>query len=80
MHLHFHLHFIDFYGLPNYLGKIRNLDKIDDKFFGILPVQANELDPQIRILLQTTYEAIIDAGNTLECVSSNSNQCVNLFC
>ena len=30
--------------------------------FGITPKQANRLDPQIRLLLEVTYEAIVDAG------------------
>ncbi|XP_017888250.2 fatty acid synthase-like, partial [Ceratina calcarata] len=43
-------------------GKIRNLSKFDEMFFGIHLQQSNAMDPIGRILLETTYEAIIDAG------------------
>ena len=44
------------------MGRIRNIEKFDGSFFGFLHVFANEIDPESRILLETTYEAIVDAG------------------
>ncbi|XP_049273436.1 fatty acid synthase-like [Rhipicephalus sanguineus] len=49
-------------GLPERLGKIRDLSRFDAQFFGIHPRQAHLMDPQMRILLETTHEAIVDAG------------------
>jgi acyl transferase domain-containing protein len=44
------------------MGKLKEIDKLDSTFFGIVPKVADEVDPQARILLETTYEAICDAG------------------
>jgi hybrid polyketide synthase / nonribosomal peptide synthetase ACE1 len=40
--------------------------RFDARFFGITPGEANVLDPQIRLLLETIYEALEDAGQTIE--------------
>ncbi|XP_045164352.2 fatty acid synthase-like [Mercenaria mercenaria] len=50
------------YGLPKRSGKLKDLSKFDASFFGVHPKQANSMDPQLRILLELTYEAIVDAG------------------
>ncbi|KAL4239386.1 hypothetical protein ACF0H5_000203 [Mactra antiquata] len=50
------------YGLPKRNGKLKDLSKFDASFFGVHPKQANSMDPQLRLLLEVTYEAIIDAG------------------
>lgn len=50
------------YGLPRRFGTIKDLDKFDASFFGVHSKQANVLDPQLRLLLESTYEAIVDAG------------------
>jgi fatty acid synthase len=50
------------YGLPTRQGKIPEVDKCDASFFGVHPKQANHMDPMLRILLEVTYEAIVDAG------------------
>ncbi|KAK8773180.1 hypothetical protein V5799_012287, partial [Amblyomma americanum] len=49
-------------GTPERMGKIRDLTKFDAQFFGVNPKQAHLMDPQMRLLLETTYEAIVDAG------------------
>ena len=49
-------------GLPRRCGKIKDLSKFDAAFFGVHPKQANTMDPQLRMLLEVTYEAITDAG------------------
>ena len=46
-----------------YLNNIRGFDA---EFFNISPQEAKAMDPQQRILLQTAYEAIDDAGLRLE--------------
>ncbi|GAB6031065.1 hypothetical protein CHUAL_007876 [Chamberlinius hualienensis] len=51
-----------FLGLPRRHGKLKDLTKFDADAFGINSKHAEEMDPQSRILLETTYEAIADAG------------------
>ncbi|XP_048759235.2 fatty acid synthase-like [Ostrea edulis] len=50
------------YGLPKRSGKLKTLNKFDATFFGVNPKQANRMDPQLRMLLEVTYEAIVDSG------------------
>ncbi|KAI9508881.1 putative polyketide synthase [Russula earlei] len=39
-----------------------DVDKFDHEFFNISPREARSMDPQMRILLHTAYEALEDAG------------------
>jgi fatty acid synthase, animal type len=48
--------------VPKRSGKINNLNKFDASFFSIHNKLANAMDPQARILLEHSYEAILDAG------------------
>ncbi|CAL1678238.1 unnamed protein product [Lasius platythorax] len=50
------------YEMPPRIGKINNIQKLDAGFFNIPASEAHVLDPGIRMLLEHTYEAIIDAG------------------
>lgn len=50
------------YGLPTRSGKLKDISKFDASFFGVHPKQANGMDPQLRMLLEVTYEALVDAG------------------
>lgn len=52
------------YELPTRIGKIKDedLQNLDAEFFKIHQKQAECMDPQMRMLLECTYEAIIDAG------------------
>ena len=43
-------------------GFIEDIDKFDPLFFNISPKEANYMDPQHRIILQTIWHAIEDAG------------------
>ena len=49
-------------GLPTRSGKLKDISKFDAAFFGVHPKQANSMDPQLRMLLEVTYEALVDAG------------------
>ncbi|KAK0397543.1 hypothetical protein QR680_002165 [Steinernema hermaphroditum] len=50
------------YDLPKRHGKLPELKKFDAPFFGVTPKQANFMDPQVRLLHEVTWEAMIDAG------------------
>ncbi|EFN69622.1 Fatty acid synthase [Camponotus floridanus] len=50
------------YGLPSRFGKLKNIHSFDASFFKIPPKQAHVMDQQLRIMLEVTYEALIDAS------------------
>ena len=50
---------------PKRFGFLTCLDKFDANFFSLTPNQANVHDPQIRLLLEVVFEAMIDAGIVL---------------
>ncbi|GFY43993.1 fatty acid synthase, partial [Trichonephila inaurata madagascariensis] len=50
------------YGLPRRLGQLKDISKFDNEFFGVSEKEALFFNPQGRMLLETTYEAIVDAG------------------
>nr|AKG51661.1 fatty acid synthase [Oryzias sinensis] len=50
------------YGLPKRNGKLKDISRFDAAFFGVHPKQANTMDPQLRLMLEVAYEAIVDGG------------------
>ena len=48
--------------LPDRFGFLHCLDKFDANFFGLTSRQAHQTDPQMRLLLEAVFEAMIDAG------------------
>lgn len=50
------------YGLPKRNGKLKDISHFDATFFGVHPKQANSMDPQLRLMLEIAYEAIVDGG------------------
>lgn len=48
--------------IPTRMGVIDNIEKFDATFFGVPFKQTNSMDPQCRMLIETAYEAIMDAG------------------
>jgi fatty acid synthase len=50
------------FSIPERYGQMPDVDKLDADLFGIHPKQANSMEPQLRILLEVAYEAILDAG------------------
>ena len=67
--------------LPRRNGKLKDISKFDAEFFRINPTQANAMDPQLRVLFEVTYEAIIDGGyNPIELRGSQTGVFVgNMF-
>ncbi|MES1159134.1 MAG: beta-ketoacyl synthase N-terminal-like domain-containing protein, partial [Bacteroidota bacterium] len=53
-------------------GFIKDISMFDADFFGISPKEASRMDPQQRLLLEVSYQAIEDAGLSLNDLS-NSN-------
>ncbi len=51
-------------------GFIRDVDKFDPLFFHIPPVEAEFLDPQVRLYLESAWHAMEDAGYTRESLAS----------
>jgi acyl transferase domain-containing protein/acyl carrier protein/short-subunit dehydrogenase len=47
-------------------GFVDGIDQFDPQFFGISPREAPHVDPQHRLLLETAWEAIEDAGLVLD--------------
>nr|AEC04363.1 polyketide synthase [Chitinophaga sancti] len=45
-------------------GFIPDIDRFDPLFFNISPLEAERIDPQERLFLETSYNAIADAGYT----------------
>lgn len=47
-------------------GFLANIDQFDAGFFNVSPLEAKSLDPQERLLLETSWEALENAGKTKE--------------
>jgi fatty acid synthase len=54
--------FTDHPEIPVHLAKLYNINKFDAPFFSVHYKQAQVMDPQCQLLLQKTYEAVVDAG------------------
>ncbi len=47
----------------HFAGLLDDADQFDPEFFGISPREAEYMDPQLRLLLQTAWHALEDAGS-----------------
>lgn len=48
----------------------QDVAKFDAEFFGIKPVEARAIDPQQRLLMETVYEALEDAGQSMNATAA----------
>jgi len=48
--------------IPDRMGTINNVEKFDADFFGLSSELAHTLLPETRLLLECSYEAVVDAG------------------
>jgi polyketide synthase PksM len=55
---------------PSFAGTIPEIDHFDAKFFGISAREAILMDPQHRLFLQCSYNAMLDAGYSPRALSS----------
>ena len=53
-------------------GYFEEVDKFDAEFFGITPREAECIDPQQRIVLETTWDALTDAGIPTDSLSGTA--------
>lgn len=60
-------------------GFINDVDKFDPLFFNISPREADLMDPQQRIFLETCWKAIEDAGYSLRLFLEKTNEKVGVF-
>lgn len=56
-----------------YGGFIDGVDEFDPLFFNISPLEAEKMDPQERLFLQTTWAAIEDSGYSVQSLSKQSD-------
>ena len=48
--------------MNNRMGRIPDFHLFDGDYFGIMGQMVEMLDPQVRLITESTHEAIIDAG------------------
>ncbi|MBF0443347.1 MAG: polyketide synthase, partial [Oligoflexales bacterium] len=56
--------------VSKWCGLLDNVDMFDNQFFNISPREANNMDPQQRILLEETWRCIEDSGVSLSILQS----------
>ena len=65
--------------LSRWGGFIEDVDCFDAQFFRVSPAEVEVVDPQERLFLQTSWEAIEDAGYTPETLTRSKGRRVGVF-
>lgn len=60
---------------PLHAGFLDQIDGFDARFFSISPLEANQMDPRQRLLLQAAWRAIEDAGHAASTLSGRRIGC-----
>lgn len=55
--------FLEYTDIPSRAGLVRTLDRFDHSFFRIHRRQVEKMSASSRILMEKSFEAIVDAGN-----------------
>ncbi|CAG7722244.1 unnamed protein product [Allacma fusca] len=64
---------VEEFDVPLRMAVLKDLDRFDSEFFTIHAKQAAAMDPRIKLLLEVSYEAILDAGiNPIDIQGSNT--------
>ncbi|GAB6031063.1 hypothetical protein CHUAL_007874 [Chamberlinius hualienensis] len=58
-------------GFQDDMENLKDLTKFDADAFGINPKHAEEMDPQLRIFLKTTYEVTADADKKIQFINGD---------
>lgn len=61
-----------YHGLPDRAGHLKEIDKFDSQFFKLNKLHVEGIDPQIRMLLEVAYEAIVDGGSSIAAIKGTN--------
>jgi acyl transferase domain-containing protein len=61
-------------GLPARMGTLSSLDRFDNTYFNVSGKQSHMMDAQLRLLLEVSAEAVLDAGLNLLAVGHIKHQ------
>ncbi|MHC8320619.1 beta-ketoacyl synthase N-terminal-like domain-containing protein [Pseudomonas sp. GB2N2] len=63
------------FSAPLQAGFLKNIKAFDARLFSISPLEANYMDPRQRLLLQTTWRALEDAGYAPQALAGSRTGC-----
>lgn len=55
---------VGYWDLPSRIAKVKSYDQFDSQFFGYSVSESYGIDPKERVMLEATYEALADAGES----------------
>lgn len=63
---------LGYHGLPDRAGHLKEIDRFDAQFFKLNKLHVEGIDPQIRMLLEVVYEAIVDSGQSIQSIKGSN--------